>query len=514
MSNILPAVSRFARNERGSTTIIFGLMSIILFSMIGGAIDYAKWHDGFKHAEASMDSALLAAGRQLQTEPSKPQKAIEIAQVYFDNAIAQGIKVDGAVASFTIIDNGLGVEGKVTGHVKTPFLGLLSVPQLAVKTQQKVAFNAGGSSGSTLEVSLMLDVTGSMCADGQGPCTTSTKMNALKKSAKDLVNIVVRDAKNARVAVVPFSTRVRVGTGNDPSAAPMMKQLTNLDAKWTGWQNACTASTGGGGSEEDGDWHCTHTQAEHEVNWKVMPCVSDRTGPNEFTDAAPGANDWLNAHQGDRFPLSQNSGNTPYTSGLGGTPHDLADQWNYNPDASCADIGEPNVVVPLSNDAAALSSKIDGLEAYGSTAGALGTAWSWYMLSPKWSGIWSGASAPGSYGDLTVTTPSGKPKLRKIAILMTDGDYNTYRSWKDQNGHDVSNNAKSICANMKAQGIEIYSIGFELDELPGGKRSRAIDTLKSCGTDIDHFYNSLDAIQLQTAFRDIALKLSALYVAQ
>lgn len=293
-----------------------------------------------------------------------------------------------------------------------------------------------------------------------------------------------------------------------------MKQLTNLDATWTGWQNACTASTGGGGSEGGGDWTCTNTQAEHEVNWKVMPCVTDRTGPNQFNDNAPGPNDWLNAHQGDRFPLSQNSGNTPFTSGLGRNPHDLADQWNYVPDGSCADIAEPNVVVPLSNNAASLSSKIDALEAYGSTAGALGTAWSWYMLSPKWSGIWSGASAPGSYGDLTATTPSGKPKLRKIAILMTDGDYNTYRSWKDQNGHDVSENAKSICANMKAQGIEVYSIGFELDELPGGKRSQAIDTLKSCGSDIDHFYNSLDPVQLQTAFRDIALKLSALYVAQ
>jgi Flp pilus assembly protein TadG len=304
MRNILTAVPRFARNERGSISMSFGLMSIVLFSMIGAAVDYARWHNGYRHVEASMDSALLAAGRQLQTEPSKSAKAIEVAQLYFDQAMKQGLKVDDAAAQFTIINNGLGIEGKASGNIKTPFLGLLAVSQLAVKTQQKVAFNAGGGSGSTLEVSLMLDVTGSMCADGQGPCTASAKMDALKKSAKDLVNIVVRDGSNARVAVVPFSTRVRVGGSNDPTAAPLMKKLTNLDAKWTGWQNACTASTGGGGSESGGNWTCTQTAPEHEVNWKVMPCVSDRTGPNQFTDEAPGANNWLNAHAGNRFPLS------------------------------------------------------------------------------------------------------------------------------------------------------------------------------------------------------------------
>ena len=135
------------------------------------------------------------------------------------------------------------------------------------------------------------------------------------------------------------------------------------------------------------------------------------------------------------------------------------------------------------------------------------------MISPNWSGIWTGTSAPGSYADVAHAAGEA-PKLRKIAVLMTDGDYNTYRSWKDADAITVSNNAKAICANMKAQGIEIYTVGFDLDNLPPADRTRALDALQSCGTDINHFYNALSAEQLKQSFRDIALQLTTLHLAK
>ena len=78
----------------------------------------------------------------------------------------------------------------------------------------------------------------------------------------------------------------------------------------------------------------------------------------------------------------------------------------------------------------------------------------------------------------------------------------------------VSNNAKQICTNMKAKGIEIYTVGFDLDSLPAAKRAQAQDVLQSCGTDIQHFYDAINAEQLKTSFRDIALQLSQLFVAK
>ena len=60
----------------------------------------------------------------------------------------------------------------------------------------------------------------------------------------------------------------------------------------------------------------------------------------------------------------------------------------------------------------------------GTTAGQLGTAFAWYMLSPNWADIWPADSKPAAYGTA---------KLRKIAVLMTDGAYNTLqaRSYSD-----------------------------------------------------------------------------------
>ena len=514
MRHTRSSATRYARDDRGSLSIAFGLMSIVLFALIGSAVDYGKWHDAYVHTQTAMDSALLAAGRQLQTDPAHPDKALEVGQVYFTQAKASGITVEDGAAHFEIVNNGMGIEGKVAGTVKTPFLSLINFPTLPVVSTQNVAFNVGGGSGSTLEIALMLDVTGSMCADGEGPCTTSPKMDALKLAAKDLVNIAVRDGVNSRAAIVPFSTRVRIAEDNAPNAGDMMKKVTDLSPDWTGWLNSCTSSSGSGGSEGGGNWNCSSYVAEHVVKWKIMPCVTDRTGPDQFTDAAPGNGSWLNAHAGNRFPDSQDSGVTPYAQHYGQKPQSPADQWNYVPDVYCADTNSTNVVVPLSKDVNALKSSIDGLEAYGSTAGALGTAWAWYTLSPNWSAIFPAASAPAPYSDLTVMNASGKPKLRKVAVLMTDGDYNTLRSWKDYNAQDVSNNAKALCTNMKAQGIEVFAVGCDLDSLPAGKRAMAEDTLKSCGTDIDHFYNSLTPVQLQSAFRDIALKMSELYVSK
>ena len=91
--------------------------------------------------------------------------------------------------------------------------------------------------------------------------------------------------------------------------------------------------------------------------------------------------------------LSMDSTDVPLAFGQGtGVAGDPADHWNFRPDGACGDIAEGNDVTPLSTDKAALLARIDALQGYGGTAGALGTSWSWYMLSPDWGPVWSGAS--------------------------------------------------------------------------------------------------------------------------
>ncbi|MBS0251654.1 MAG: VWA domain-containing protein, partial [Proteobacteria bacterium] len=69
--------------------------------------------------------------------------------------------------------------------------------------------------------------------------------------------------------------------------------------------------------------------------------------------------------------------------------------------------------------------------------------------------------------------------------------------------------ALAQCTAMKAKGIEVYTVGFQL----GGSKL-ATNTLSKCATDANHFYNSSTGDALKAAFRDIALKISTLYLSQ
>lgn len=492
--------------------------------MMGAAIDFGRWHNANSKTEAALDAALLAAGRQLQTDPSNYEAAIQAANTYFNNLTSTRLTVENAAASFNMADNNMAIEGKATGIIKTPFLALATVSELDVFADAKAELAIGGNGGeSNLEISIMLDVTESMCDGGIGPCTGGTKMDAMKFAAKDLIKIIMggnNGTQKARVALVPFSTRVRVAEEKSAQASTLMKTLTNLDPTWSGWRADCLDWSGSGttaaSSETDatGNWTCNQWQTTQVNNWKILPCVTERTGPEEFTDTVPQANAWLNAHQGNRTPISWDSSDSPMMKETGLTQDDPYPGWNYSDTGECWDINQPNYVVPLTSDETVLAQRVDALEAYGATAGALGTAWAWYMISPDWANVWGSSSTPGPYSDLTSGGASGAPKLRKIAVLMTDGEYNTYRGLKNQDPNLMSNNAITICNNMKAKGIEVFTVGFDLNSLSATSATQAKDTLKACGTDVSHFYDSLDASQLKNAFRDIAMKLTTLYIAK
>jgi hypothetical protein len=159
-----------------------------------------------------------------------------------------------------------------------------------------------------------------------------------------------------------------------------------------------------------------------------------------------------------------------------------------------------------------LKSSIDAYVVSGVTAGHLGTAWAWYMLCPHWGYLWPAASRPAPYG---------AAKLAKIAVLMTDGEYNTQycQGIVDRNSFALSSDsincsspngpstdqARTLCSHMKAAGVTVYTVGFDL-----GGNPTAIDTLSDCASSPEHFYNATTGDELRQAFRDIALKIAIL----
>ncbi|MDP1911351.1 MAG: pilus assembly protein TadG-related protein, partial [Hyphomicrobium sp.] len=171
------------------------------------------------------------------------------------------------------------------------------------------------------------------------------------------------------------------------------------------------------------------------------------------------------------------------------------------------------IIRPMTDDKALLKEAIRSYSASGTTAGHLGTAWAWYTLSPNWKTLWPAANQPAAYG---------AEDLSKVAILMTDGEYNTQYDANgiavDQNKTNcpnaangcATNQARSLCTAMKAAGITVYTIGFDI----GGTNTTAYQTLSQCASDPTMAYNAEDGDQLKQAYYDIGLKLAKLYLSK
>ena len=218
--------------------------------------------------------------------------------------------------------------------------------------------------------------------------------------------------------------------------------------------------------------------------FQASTCVSERTGAQAFTDAAPSV-----------VRLGAN-----YAS----------------PDNPCPN---GNVVVPLTSDRAMLNTRINALQASGSTGGHVGVAWGWYMLSPNFSYLWPSASQPAAYGT---------PDVTKIAVLMTDGEYNSSYcsgvisrnstngsgSTSDHINCDAPNGssfyqAEQLCASMKAAGVTVFTVGFDVID-----DQRARDLVNHCATDAGHVYIADNGTELIEAFTAIGAEISQLRISQ
>lgn len=498
---------RAAADRSGTYAMLFAFSLVPIVAAAGLAVDYGRAQMVRDELQHAVDAAALATARKSNLEEAE-------LKIYAESFIAANSTFDPGALDVSVTKTDTGIAVSATTSTKTYLLPVLGYETVALSASSGVMVGTGD-----IEVALVLDVTGSMCADGVGPCNSSPKLDGLKLAAQQLIDTVVtgdQSQRSTRVSLVPFSTRVRVGP--DGGGSVLMHAMTDLDPTWTGWYYQCIDGSGDGGSEDGGDWVCYQYQAVHAVNWKVMPCVTDRfyndTDSYGATDAAPGPGTWLNAHGGDRTPFSWDSADAPMSDRRGTTPGDPSTNWNYVPNGDCADVAEENELVPLTSDKELLTDRIDGLRAYGSTSGALGAAVGWYTVSPNWNGVFTGSSAPRSYAELAPDPLSGVPHLKKAVVLMTDGVFNTYRGWKEADQQTVSDWAVDVCENMHQAGIEVYTVGFALNELTLAERTIAEQTLHDCSTDASHYYDATTVDDLTQAFQAIGSRLSALRITQ
>ncbi len=448
---------RFADETGGSIAILFSLILVALCLFVGAAVDIGRWVQARHQTIAAMDAAVLAGGRILQMNDKDVAGARKAAQAFYEeNTKGRSPVVDDTIA-FDAVDQNTAFAASGNAYLETTFLNFARVSRLPLLNTSEATFSkAVLRAGGNANNAVEI----AMMLDVTGSMG-GTKITDLKKAANDLVAIVISDAANynpVRVSIVPFAEGVRL-----PSTA-------NAKARGT--------------PKDKVEYSYSYWGSTYKATYYPTDCVAERTGTNKYTDVAPGSGNYV-------LTLFNNvnvrtvNGKSYGTCGL-----PAADE-----------------LVPLTHDKATLKSKIDNLVLSGSTAGQIGTAWAWYTLSPNWNSLWDASSAASAYG-------SGP---RKIAILMTDGEYNmqytadgvstgSAGAGSAANG-DSATQARAVCTAMKAKDITVYTVGFAL-----GKNATAIATLNQCATDASKAYTPDNGSELQQAFRDIALKINQLYL--
>lgn len=326
---------RALADESGSMAIIAAIGLTLILLSAGMAVDYGRLLYTRRITSAALDAAVLAGARALQLKPDDQSAAVAAAQAYYKNNVTSRLDLLDDSVGFAVADNGTAIAASGSAHLATTVLAAVGFDKLTVVSDvaaalPKAKIGVGSTGEQTPEVAVMLDVTGSMCDDGVGPCTGGTKLTGLKVAAQTLVDTVVATDQSkytSRVALVPLM-RVRVAADDD--GGQLMKKLTNLNQNWTGWYKMCVQ--GAGQRRQRGQRQLVLPEVSddqvHELGHLPLrhrPLDND-TWTIDTTDAAPGSNAWLNAHDGGRMPMSWDSSEMVATM-LGKTSTDPAEFW-------------------------------------------------------------------------------------------------------------------------------------------------------------------------------------------
>lgn len=325
------------------------------------------------------------------------------------------------------------MQTTASANVDTSFLKLANIDVLPVRVHSAAALSRD------LELGIMLDVTGSMSDD----------IDDLKLAVGDLLDrVMAANRKKREVGVVAFSHSVNAGE--------YFKKLTGLDRNYTVRR-------------------CGRRSCWYETRQRSA-CIVDRMGSNQTADLSPTGGNVFRSYDLDK----------PYAS------HSTIRGSNI----ACAP-NEASAIQPLTASRPALDSKITALTAYGATAGHLGAALTWSLLSPNFSSTYGTAVA--AYND---------PEVLKVAILMSDGQNNVKYRGADSSDSQMA----QLCTNMKAKGVVVYAIGYDMavnaDGTPNTTNS-AVNLMMNCATSEDHYHFPYSPERMTEVFRAVGDRIAS-----
>ena len=342
-------LGRFLRDESGAL-IVFGLIMFVMMLIIGGiAVDIMRFETVRGKLQSTADRAALAAAALSST-----QDPTAVVNDYFAKE-----QLSQYLIGITVVSSGSfrSVTANVQAEVPTYFM-----PMIGVNSLTAPADSSAEESVADVEVSLVLDVSGSM--------RSNSRLTNLKVAAKNFVDTLLAGDVEGRVSItiIPFSGQVNMGA--------------TLAANYT-------------------------LSTQHTLN----TCVDFPTADFSTAAVLPGT---LLTRSDPIDPWS----NTATKASLTSFGFPAGTEMNYCSTAT------NNVVRPYLRDIPTLKAIIDGLAADGNTSINMGVKWAIAMLDPGTQPVIDNLIATGQVSAAFAGRPfaynSGGPA--KVIIVMSDGE--------------------------------------------------------------------------------------------
>ena len=198
---------RMADDTRGNVALIFGLSLPVLVLMTVGGVDIHRASTVRVNLQDALDAAALSAARSPYTANVDIQR-VGLAALKANLKAYPSITLREADTTFTLnSDDVVIADAKVDVRTLVANIFLPPYGKFMDDYIQVGAHSEVDRSSRNVEVSLVLDITGSMNSSG--------RLAALIDASKDLVDLVVQDVQTpyySKVALVPYSNSVNPGT--------------------------------------------------------------------------------------------------------------------------------------------------------------------------------------------------------------------------------------------------------------------------------------------------------------
>ncbi len=494
---------RFGDDHSGTIAILTGLLVVPLILAVGLFLDYSRSLVAREKLANAIDAAALAVGASAGKHLSDAEIK-QLAQSYFDANYPPAER--GWVAPLDVQVDGDVVTIAASGKVDTTLMRLAKINEVDIGARTEVTRKQ-----NKVELVMALDTTGSMAG---------SKLSALKTASKGLVEDLLKDEDDAdyvKIGLVPFSAAVNVGA----------------DKKASGWidenaQSSIHAEDFRAGINlfdlyddiRNKDWGgCVRARpAPYDVSDdEPNPSMPDTLFVPYFAPDEPDGSDptYPNNYLGDKAAKKDSADKRQRST----AKYDDATVSLTNisagrgPDFNCP----AQAILPLTNVKDDIIDELDDMAAKGSTVVPEGLAWGWRVASP---------GEPYTEG-----VAYDDDDTIKAIVLLTDGNndigggmnnhngsfynafgYPTSDHLGDDDGDDaedvLDDKTAALCVNVKAQGIRLYTITFQVSS------TRIRNLLRTCATEPSMYYNTQTGADLKDVFADIAKGLNKLRISK